>query len=213
MSVLGITGGIATGKSLVTRRFRQQGALVFSADEAARAILTPGGSVLDAIRDAFGAEMLLPDGSLDRARLGQRIFADAAARARLNRLTHPPILRLLRAQIEAAREDFPCALIAVEVPLLYEANLQDWFDSVLVVTAPERAQIARLRARDGLSEAQARQRIAAQRPLKDKAARADIVLSNDGTPADLEAATDRLIARLRRRHAPEQPPARSQTAC
>src|SRR4051794_34299415 len=116
MPVVGITGGLATGKSLVTALFRAEGAVVFSADEAARAVLEPNGPVLREIARAFGAEMLRPDGSLDRARLARRIFADAQARAQLNRITHPPILRLLRAQIEGAQDDLPPGtVIAVEV--------------------------------------------------------------------------------------------------
>src|SRR5438105_7238577 len=127
MPVVGITGGLATGKSLVTALFKAEGATVFSADEAARAVLEPNGPVLREIAQTFGAEMIRPDGSLDRARLAQRIFADPKNRERLNRITHPPILRLLRAQIEGAQADLPPgSVIAVEVPLLFETNMQDW---------------------------------------------------------------------------------------
>jgi dephospho-CoA kinase len=193
--ILGITGGLATGKSAVTRLLRERGVTVFSADEAARATLTA--PVVRAIAAAFGPEMLRPDGSLDRAQLGARVFADPAARGRLNRITHPPILRLLCSQIEAARDDLPPgSLIAVETPLLYETELSGWFDSVLVVSAPESVQIARLQARNGLVEAEARRRIAAQWPLREKEARADYVIVNDGTLADLEQAVDALLNRL-----------------
>src|SRR5947207_576944 len=99
--VVGITGGLATGKSLVTRMLDDRGAITFSADEAARAVLNVGGDVLAAIVREFGAQVLKAGGELDRARLGQVIFRSAAARAKLNRITHPAILRLLRAQIEA----------------------------------------------------------------------------------------------------------------
>jgi dephospho-CoA kinase len=191
--VVGITGGLATGKSLVTRMLQARGAITFSADEAARAVLTPGGAALNAIASEFGREMLHPNGELDRARLGQFIFSDTAARDRLNRILHPAILRLLCAQIEASRKDFsPATIIAVETPLLYETNLSDWFERIVVVTATETTQIARLKERSGLDEAEARRRIAAQWPLSEKAARADWVLVNDGSLENVQVSVDRL---------------------
>lgn len=189
--LLGITGGLATGKSTVTRLLREKGAVVFSADEAARAVLTPGGSVLDDLVAAFGPEILLPDGSLDRPRLSRRIFADPQAREQINRILHPPILRLLRAQMEGARDDLPPgSVIAVEVPLLFETHLEGWFELIVVVAASESKQIERLQARNGLNEAEARRRLAAQWPLAEKVARADYVMVNDGSPEELAAAVD-----------------------
>ncbi|MCS6777948.1 MAG: dephospho-CoA kinase [Chloroherpetonaceae bacterium] len=206
--ILGVTGGVATGKSTVMRLLKARGVTVFSADEAARATLTP--EVLEAIAGAFGSEVLLPDGNLDRKRLGEKVFADPQARQTLNRITHPPVLRLLRAQIDAATVDLPGdTLVAVEVPLLYEAGLSDWFDSVLVVSAPEPVQIARLMARNGLTEAEARQRIAAQWPLQDKEARADHVIRNDGAPEQLAAAVDAFIAHIRASTRPGKLPVQS----
>jgi dephospho-CoA kinase len=197
MPVIGITGGIATGKSLVTQLFKARGATTFSADDAARAVLTPGGPTLQVIARTFGKEMLRPDGALDRARLGQRIFTDPAAREQLNRIMHPPILRLLHAQIASAREDLPpTALIAVEMPLLFEAHLQDWFDAIVVVTASEATQVARLRARNGLDEAEARRRLEAQWPMADKVAHADFVIANEGTPEQAAEAVEALWNRL-----------------
>lgn len=198
MPVIGITGGLATGKSLVTRLLGAKGATVFSADEAARAVLSPNGAVLQEIVRAFGPEMRRPDGSLDRGRLGQRIFADPEARERLNRIMHPPILRLLRAQIESARADLPPdAVIVVEVPLLYETGMQDWFDRVVVVTASEASQIARLQARNGLDEAEARRRLAAQWPMREKVRLADEVVINDGTREEAAEAVEALWQRLK----------------
>jgi dephospho-CoA kinase len=197
MPVIGITGGLATGKSLVTRLLQERGATTFSADEAARAVLVPGGPVLREVAQAFGPQILTAAGQLDREKLAQRIFADGQAREQLDRRMHPPILRLLRAQIEAAQDDLPPgSVIAVEVPLLYETNMQDWFDLIVVVTASESTQIARLRARNGLSEAEARRRLAAQWPLKEKAARADIVLENEGALAETTTAVDALWNRI-----------------
>jgi dephospho-CoA kinase len=143
--------------------------------------------VLAEISETFGSDVLNPDGTLNRNRLGAIVFADSSARERLNRITHPPILRLLHAQIEAARTDLPAdSLIAVEVPLLYETHLEDWFDCVLTVAASEPVQIARLMLRNGLSEENARQRIAAQMPLAEKVRRSHFVLWNDGSEAELK---------------------------
>lgn len=197
MLLLGITGGLASGKSLVTRLFREKGAVTFSADEAARAVLTPGGKVLQQIAEAFGPDILTSSGELDREQLGRRIFSDEAARKRLNGLMHPAILRLLRAQIEAAQKDLPAdTVVAVEVPLLYETNLQDWFELILVVSASESTQIERLQTRNGLSEAEAKQRLAAQWPLREKAARADLILSNDSSLESLQQQVDGLWKRI-----------------
>jgi dephospho-CoA kinase len=191
MLLLGVTGGLASGKSLVMRMLQERGATTFSADEAARAVLAPHGNVLKQIASAFGPEALTPEGTLDRTWLGRRIFTDEAARRRLNRIMHPAILRLLRAQIEAAQEDLPAStLVAVEVPLLFETNLQRWFELILVVSASETTQIARLHARDGLSEAEARQRLEAQWPMGEKVARADLVVPNDSSPEALQAAVE-----------------------
>jgi dephospho-CoA kinase len=197
MLIVGLTGGLATGKSLVTRLLAARGAVTFSADEAARAVLDPGGPVLQQIVAAFGIEMLTQNGQLDRARLGHRIFNDPRGRTTLDSITHPPILRLLHAQIEAVRDDFPSHTIAVfEVPLLFEAKLQDWFERIVVVTASESIQVQRLHDRNGLDEAEARRRLAAQLPLADKVARADYSIPNDGSLLDLVVAVDALWAKL-----------------
>jgi len=197
MPVIGITGGLATGKSTVTRLLQAKGAVTFSADEAARAVLTPESALLRAIAAAFGPEALQPDGSLNRGWLGQRIFADPQAREQLNHMMHPPIQRLLREQIESAQRDLPSgSLIAVEIPLLFENNLESWFERIVVVSASESTQVARLMARNGLEEAEARRRLAAQWPLPLKVARADDVIVNEGSRQPLEAAVDALWKRL-----------------
>jgi len=203
--LVGITGGIASGKSAVTRLLRERGAVVFSADEASRAVLTARGPILKAIGEAFGPEVITGDGTLDRAALGSRIFADAEARDRLNRIVHPAILRLLRAQIDAVREDLPVKTpIVVEVPLLFETNLSGWFERIIVVGASESTQIARLSARNGLDEAKARERLKSQWPVAAKAELADFVIWNEGSLADLEMAVERLWEELNER-ASERP--------
>lgn len=191
--VVGITGGPASGKSAVTRMLRDRGAVTFSADEASRAVLTPGGPLLRALGAEFGQKALNPDGTLNRADVGRLVFADADARERLNRILHPAILGLLRAQIDAAREDFPDRIpIVVEAPLLFEANLARWFERIIVVIASETTQIARLRARNALNETEARARLESQWPIAEKAARADYTISNEGSLTDLERSVGRI---------------------
>jgi len=197
MPTIGITGGVATGKSAVAALFHRKGAVVFSADEAARDVLAPGSPALQQVVETFGPDYLLPDGRLDRARLGARVFSDPAARRALEAITHPRILALLRAQIEATRQQDPDALIIVEAPLLYEAGMAGWFDRIVVVAASEPTQIERLRARDGLTEEEARRRIAAQMPLAEKIARADDVIWNEGALADLESPVEAILGRIR----------------
>jgi dephospho-CoA kinase len=183
---------VATGKSTVATLFRKLGATVFSADEAAREVVAPGSPALQSIADRFGPEFIHSDGTLDRAKLGALVFADAAARADLERITHPAILQLLRSQIDSARARLPAgSVIAVEVPLLYEAGMEDWFDKVVVVACSPDVQAARLRARSGLSEQEALRVIAAQMPLEEKVRRAHLTVWNDGGPAELEREVER----------------------
>lgn len=193
--ILGITGGIASGKTLVTRIFRQLGATVVSADELAREVVAPGSETLIRLTERFGPGILLPSGELDRAALATRVFTDPQARADLNAITHPAIGALAVARLaELAASGGP--LVVYEAPLLYEAGAEGRVDAVLVVTVSEPLQLQRLMARDQLSEAAARERIAAQWPQQEKAARADFVMVNDDTPAVLEAKVRALFARL-----------------
>ena len=195
--VVGITGGIASGKSAVTRILREHGAVVFNADDASRAVLTAGGAIMAAIVKAFGPEILERDGTLDRAALGRIIFSNAENRERLNRIIHPAILRLLRAQVDAAREDLPAGtLIVVEAPLLFETNISGWFERIVVVAASKPTQIARLIERNGLDEAEARRRLKSQWPIAEKMDRADFVIWNEGSLGDLDMAVERLWEEL-----------------
>jgi dephospho-CoA kinase len=196
--LVGITGGPACGKSAVARLLSARGAKVFSADQAARAVLVPGGRVTSGIVEVFGPGILLPNGTLDRAELGRRVFSDAEARERLNRITHPAILCLLRAQLTAASKDFSAGtIIAAEVPLLFETNIAGWFERIIVVAASEPTQIARLKARSGLNEAEARDLLKAQWPIPQKVLLADYVVWNEGSKEDLDTAVERLWEQLK----------------
>jgi len=191
--VVGLTGGIASGKSEVTRRFEALGVTVADADLAARAVVAPGSPALAMISERFGPSMLLADGALDRARLRAHVFADVAERKALEAITHPAIREQLRSQCE--RAESPYAMAAI--PLLTEAGgraAYDWLDRILVVDAPEAVQLARLMQRDGNDAVLAQQMIDAQASRQQRLALADDVVVNDAAPEALQAQVERLHA-------------------
>ncbi|UQF39052.1 dephospho-CoA kinase [Vagococcus lutrae] len=180
---LGLTGGIATGKSTVTRFFIQHDIPVVDADVIAREVVEPGTDGLAKIVKAFGKGILLEDGSLNRKKLGEIIFKDEDKREMLNKILHQEIhQKMMMAKEKWESEKVP--LIVFDIPLLYEAEYQSTFDAIMVVYVPEKTQIARLMARDELTVQQARDRIASQLPIEEKKARADIVIDNSQTIAD-----------------------------
>jgi len=192
--ILGITGGIASGKSLATAYFAELGAAVVSADELARDIVNPGSPTLQALVERFGAG-ILAGGVLDREALAAIVFADPASRADLERITHPAIGRLAEERLAALRRnDVP--LVVYEAPLLFEAGAEGRVDRVLAVTVAPEIQLARLMARSGLEREAAAARIAAQMPQAEKAARADYVIDNSGTAEALRDAVRALYLRL-----------------
>ena len=183
MLKVGLTGGIGSGKSEVTRRLAALGAYVVDADVLAREVVEPGTPGLAAVAAEFGAEVLRPDGSLDRDRLGAIVFADPAARARLNAIVHPLVGAATAERFAAALAD---AIVVHDVPLLVEVGLAAAYDVVLVVAATPETQGSRLVRARGMSADEARSRIAAQAPLADKLAVADFVITNDGSLDDLD---------------------------
>ncbi len=194
--IIGLTGGVASGKSEVTRRFEALGVAVADADLAARAVVEPGQPALAAIAARFGAGILLPDGRLDRRQLRERVFADAQARRELEAITHPAIRVLLREQCLAAPGPYAIAAI----PLLAEAGGRagyPWLDRIVVVDAPVDLQRSRLMQRDGVDEALAMRMIAAQATREARLAIADEVVVNDGHPDHLDARVAELDARYR----------------
>ena len=185
MRVVGLTGGIACGKSTVSEILRRLGVPIVDADRIAREVVEPGSPVLAAIVREFGPNVLLPDGTLDRAALGSLVFGDAAARARLNALVHPAIQERSGAQLaEHARAGAPIAIY--DAALILENGLGGAMDALLVVAVPEDVQVDRLVRRDGISRAAALARIRAQMPLAEKIAAADWVVDNSGTLAETE---------------------------
>ena len=183
MLKVGLTGGIGSGKSEVTRRLAALGAYVVDADVLAREVVEPGTPGLAAVAAEFGAEVLRPGGSLDRDRLGAIVFADPAARARLNAIVHPLVGAATAERFAAAPAD---AIVVHDVPLLVEVGLAAAYDVVLVVAATPETQGSRLVRARGMSADEARSRIAAQAPLADKLAVADFVITNDGSLDDLD---------------------------
>jgi len=183
---VGLTGGIGSGKSEVSRRLAALGAVVLDADAAAREVVEPGTPGLKRIAETFGPAVLRPDGSLDRAKLAGIVFADAAARKKLNAIVHPLVHERMRAAEQAAVQAGSDDVIVVHaVPLLAEGGRAGEFDLVIVVDLPPETQLERLAAR-GMPEEQARARIAAQATRDQRLAVADIVIDNSGTLADLD---------------------------
>jgi len=189
MRLIGLTGGIATGKSTVARLLHARGATVIDADELAREVVRPGTAGLRAVVARFGDRILTADRELDRAALAAIVFADDAARRDLERITHPRVTELMQQRIaDAFARDAP--IVVVDVPLLFETGREDMFEATLLVHAPADLQLRRISERDGLSEADARRRLDAQLPIDGKRQRATWVIENGG---DL-AATERQVA-------------------
>lgn len=200
-AVVGLTGGIACGKSTVARHFRSWGATVIDADELAREVVQPGEPALAALVRAFGEAILLPDGSLDRKGLGRKVFGDPKATAQLNAITHPAILaRTGKRLAEAQRARLPW--VVYEAALILENKVQAGLAGLVVVLCPEAAQLERLLARSELSEAEARARIAAQTSDEVRRAHATWIIENGGTPAELETASRGVFDAIVTRHGP-----------
>jgi dephospho-CoA kinase len=192
--VVALTGGIASGKSAVERRFEARGIHAYDADVAARAVVEPGSPALAEVTHVFGAGALDRDGRLDRAAMRQRVFDDPSARATLEGILHPRIRAWLRAAADADTGPY-CIL---SIPLLVENRAHyDWVNRVLVVDASEATRIARLVRRDGIDEALARKMIAAQARREDRLAIADDVLVNEGDEGALDAEIEALDRRYR----------------
>jgi dephospho-CoA kinase len=190
-----LTGGIATGKSYVLDRFRKHGVPGIDSDELAHGVTSAGTESTAAIAERFGREMLTPDGSVDRAKLGAIVFADPAARRDLEAIVHPAVYGAIATAIRRFERLNEHALVVVDVPLLFETGHESDFDRVIVTACPPEMQIARLRAR-GMSEADARRRLAAQWPTDRKASRADFVIRTDGTFAETDAQIDHVLRSL-----------------
>lgn len=193
MKHVGLTGGVASGKSAVAAKFAELGAVVIDADALARDVVAPGTPGLAAIKDSFGAGILLPDGSLDRKALGAIVFSDEPQRLKLNAIVHP----LVRQAANELREKAPAgALVVEDIPLLVESRQAEDFDAVIVVQAPQEERIRRMVEDRGWSVEDARSRMAAQATDEQRAAVADYVLENFGTLEDLQGRVAALYQQL-----------------
>jgi len=203
--VIGLTGGIASGKSTVARMLAERGAAIVDADLLARQVVEPGQPALAELVARFGTAILTPDGVLDRKRLGAIAFSDPVARADLNRITHPRIAAASAAAI-ATWADAGAGVVFYEAALLVENRTHLGMAGLIVVAASEAVQLQRLTSRDGIDEAAARARIASQAPLADKLAAATWVIQNDHDEAHLEGEVQRVVAEIETRFGPIRVP-------
>ena len=194
--LIGLTGGIASGKSTVARRLVEHGAVHIDADELARRVVEPGRPAYDAIVAEFGRDVLRHDGTLDRAKLGEVVFADDAARSRLNAIVHPAVRELSAKLFAKAEAEDPDAVVVYDVPLLVEASVDHPFDLVVVTNAPRRTQVKRLVEDRGFDPIQAEARVDAQVDNTARLAIADAVIDTDGSMAHTMSQTDALWHRI-----------------
>jgi dephospho-CoA kinase len=194
MLKIALTGGIASGKSYVLEQFRRRGVPCLDADALAHGVMAAGTEATSAIAERFGADMLAPDGAVDRKKLGPIVFADRASRLELEAIVHPAVHRAIAAGLRGF-ELLGDPLAIVDIPLLYETGGEKEFDRVIVTACASETQVKRIVDR-GLSEEAARQRLAAQWPTEKKTARADFVVITDGTFEATHEQVDRIYRAL-----------------
>jgi dephospho-CoA kinase len=197
--IAGLTGGIASGKSTISRFLSDAGAHVVDADKIAREVVKPGTPGYDAIVAFFGRAMLLPDGDIDRKRLGEIIFNQPDKKARLDAIVHPLVFERSGEMIAQIATETPDAVVIMDVPLLMEAGMARDLDEVIVVYVPETLQLERLMNRDGIDEQAAMARIRSQMPIEEKRERATLVIDNSGTLSDSRRAALAVFNHLKQR--------------
>jgi dephospho-CoA kinase len=196
MKLVGLTGGIASGKSTVSRMLADAGARIIDADVLARQVVAPGQPALAAVVDHFGSGVLKSDGTLDRDRLAAEVFADPSQKAALERIVHPAVAKAMKARLAKIEATAPRSIVVLDVPLLFEAGMDAGLDLVVMVDAPEMVQLERLMKRNGLSRAEALARIRAQMPMAEKRRRADEIIDNSGSLASTRCQVAALWHRL-----------------
>jgi dephospho-CoA kinase len=193
--ILGLTGGIATGKSTVSAMLRERGIPVIDADLIAREVVEPGMPAYEAIVQHFGRDILLPNGQINRKQLGEIVFSDETERQKLNAIVHPEVRRVMREEAERAERE-GADIVFMDIPLLFESKLQHMVDKIVVVYAPASMQLTRMMERDELDEEQAKKRLRAQFPIEQKKLDADYVIDNTGTREGTERQVEQLLAEL-----------------
>ena len=191
MTTIALTGGIACGKSTVSGMLAALGASIIDADQISRALTAPGGCALPAIREAFGDGVFNADGTLSRPALSAVVFRDREAIERLNAITHPLVRQQMENQLAECRKQ-GVQVVVLDVPLLFEANMQHMGDVVVCVTAPEEVQIARMASRNGYSREEALSRIRSQMPVSEKARLSDLVINTDKPLPELQKEVEQL---------------------
>jgi dephospho-CoA kinase len=199
MLKIGLTGGIATGKSYVRRHLETRGVPTIDADTVAREVVAPGTPGHDAVVDRFGLAVVGPSGAIDRPALGTIVFADAAARRDLEAIVHPAVHAAILSWLDARARDAGAWLAVADIPLLFETGRRYPFDAIVVAACPPEVQLARVVARDQLTEDAARQRLAAQWPIDEKVRLADYVVWTDGGYEATDRQVDEVIAALEQR--------------
>ena len=201
MYLIGLTGGIASGKSTVARRLVEHGAVHIDADELARRVVQPGKPALAAIVEGFGREILQHDGTLDRQKLAEIVFHDDDARARLNAIVHPAVRELTSKLLAKIEGEDPDAVVVYDVPLLVEAAVDHPFDLIVVTSAPKHTQVERLVEERGLDPNQAEARVEAQVGNTERVAVADVVIDTDDSMAHTMSQVDALWHRIKQERA------------
>ncbi|MDH7498659.1 MAG: dephospho-CoA kinase [Syntrophomonadaceae bacterium] len=192
MKIIGLTGGIASGKSTVSGILKSLGAVVIDADQVAREVVEPGQPAWQEIVDAFGPAVLNPDGTLNRKQLSQLVFRDGEKLRRLNAITHPRVIEHFRQRLQWLRANRPDAVVVLDVPLLFESGMDAMADEVWVVWVDQEIEMQRLMMRDGITHEEAQARVAAQLPLEEKVRRADRVIDNTRSLQETIAQTEAL---------------------
>ena len=195
MKVIGLTGGIGSGKSTVSQFLAELGAIIVDADKVGHEALKPGSEVWQQVVNEFGESIVVSNGAIDRAKLGELVFGNSEARERLNRIMHPPMYNMVKAQLEEYRRK-GVKVVVLEAPLLLESGWTSLVNEVWVTVAPEATVLKRLRERSGLSEQEARARIHSQLPTEERIKHADVVIDTDGSLDELKARVNELWLRL-----------------
>jgi len=195
MMRIGLTGGIACGKSTVSNMFRERGALIIDADVIAREVVEPGKEAWQKIIECFGREILLENQEIDRAKLGSIVFTDEKARQQLNAIVHPAVRKRMN-ELALAGEAAGKPLIIFDIPLLFESKLEHLVEKIIVVYCPEEKQLERLMKRNGFSEIEAMNRIKSQISIEEKKKKGDFVIDNSGSIEETEKQVDAIYSRL-----------------
>lgn len=196
MKLLGLTGGIASGKSTVGQLLREEGFPVIDADQVAREVVEPGTPALEEIFESFGHHLKREDGSLDRKALGQIVFGQPQKLKQLNQITHPRVAQRFQEKVAALAEQGE-EVVIYEVPLLFETGLHQMMNGVILVSLEQEQQLARLMKREGLNQEDALARIKSQMPLAEKQKLADWIIDNSGDLDDLKHSITKLLPKLR----------------